>query len=224
MEPVITVDGLVIVDCRAKLLDFVRYDAYQRYDRDGTRAEPRPDVISPRQLALMNSAMRARSSRKAWAPFLERRLDELAAVPTDVDLVGDPEARVMDALRLLERAIGAVCVPWITDMAATKLFFLKRPRLVAISDSYVRSRLRVNAVPGPKRAIAVAKRVREVGLGNLAALGDLSAYASTMRDPAGEAVTLSKARILDILIWVEEAVQPGRNQFWGARYPVARLV
>jgi hypothetical protein len=222
VETAVVVGGLLIRDCQAKIRDFVDHDAYQGYDRDGTRAEPRPDVISSRQLTLMNSAMRARSSRKAWAPFLDRHLDALAAVPSDVDLVDDPEERVAGALGLLGGAISAVCVPWITDMAATKLLFLKRPRLVAISDSYVRNRLGVSAAPGARRAVTVARRVREVGLSNLGALEELSAYVSRLRDPAEEPVTLSKARILDILIWVEEALPPGRHRFWSGRYAPAR--
>jgi hypothetical protein len=68
----IAVGNVSIADCEEKIQDFVDHDAYQRYDRDGARAEPRPDVISTEQLTLMNSAMRARSPRRAWAPFLGR--------------------------------------------------------------------------------------------------------------------------------------------------------
>jgi len=222
MQATIVVNGLHIGDCLAKIEDFVTHDAYQAYDRDGVRAEPRPDVISSRQLTLMNSAMRARSSRKAWKPFLDRPIEELVAVPCDVDLVDDLEERVQDALVRLRRMIELLCVPWITDMAATKMLFLKRPKLVAISDDYVRRRLAVDMAPGPDRAIEVEWRVRAIGLANLPALKSLQAHAQMLRDSTGEPVVLSKARILDILLWVEEALLPGRHRFWSGRYALAR--
>ncbi|MBE9567004.1 MAG: hypothetical protein IMF16_09665 [Proteobacteria bacterium] len=221
MKTRIVVGDVSIADCEAKIQDFVDHDAYRRYDRDGVRAERDPNVISSEQLTLMNSAMRARASRKAWKPFLGRPLQELARVPTDVDLIVDSQARVGDALVRLRAAIQAVQVPWITDMAATKLFFLKRPKLVAISDDYVRRRLGISGSAGADRAIAVAEAIRELGSRNRRALQDLHECSAAMRDPDGECVVLSKARILDILLWIEEALPAGRHKFWSGRYPVA---
>jgi hypothetical protein len=106
-------------------------------------------------------------------------------------------------------------------MAATKLLFLKRPKLVAISDSYVRRRLGIGGPPGPDRAMALAGRIRTIGLSNLPALQNLQRCSATMRDPAGELVQLSKARILDILLWIGEVLPAGRHRFWSGRYPVA---
>jgi len=179
-------------------------------------------VISSEQLALVNSAMRARSSRKAWEPFLGKPLRELAEVPADVDLIDDAEARVEDALLALGTAIQTVRVPGITDMGATKVFFLKRPKLVAISDEYVRRRLGISGPAEPDRGIAVAKAIRELGYRNRDALQYLHECSTAMRDPDGECVVLSKARILDILLWIEEALPAGRHKFWSGRYRVAQ--
>lgn len=210
------VNGVAIERCGDKLADFIRHDAYEVYDRMGILAEPRPDVISREQLCVMNSAMRARSKVDAWLPFLGRTLPELAQVPATVDLVDSPEGEVENALGYLRTAVESLCVPWISDMGATKMLYLKRPKLVAISDSYIRQRLDVKLSPGPERAIAVARAVREVGMANAEPLAQLKRISDGVTDPA---VPLSKARIVDILIWVEEAIAQG-HQFWSKRYPV----
>ena len=88
----------------------------------------------------------------------------------------------------------------IKDTAATKLLYLKRPALVAISDTSVRSRLRIDAPPGPDRAIAVARAIRTVGLANTVGLAALKSYSDNTTKLIADAVPLSKARILDILI------------------------
>ncbi len=210
------VNGATIERCGDKLADFIRHDAYGEYDRTGILAEPRPDVISREQLRVMNSAMRARSKVDAWLPFLGRALPELAQVPTSVDLVDSHEGEVENALGHLRAAVESLCVPWISDMGATKILYLKRPKLVAISDSYIRQRLEVRLTPGPERAIAVARAVREVGIRNARALMELKRISDGITDPA---VPLSKARIVDILVWVEEARAQG-HKFWNKRYPM----
>lgn len=133
-----------------------------------------------------------------------------------MDLVDSPDGEVENALGYLRAAVESLCVPWISDMGATKILYLKRPKLVAISDSYIRQRLDVRLSPGPERAIAVARAVRSVGLRNAGALMQLKAVSDSITDPA---VPLSKARIVDILIWVEEARAQGHT-FWSQRYPV----
>jgi hypothetical protein len=113
---------------------------------------------------------------------------------------------------------------YITDMAASKVCYLKRPSLIAISDSYVR-RLLIgpdqpvlpqDSARGRKyadRGLAVMDAIRGVGKLNADTLRRLSAFVRTLRVD-GEPVSLSKSRILDILIWVEMAIKEG-HPFWG---------
>jgi hypothetical protein len=214
-------NGEPVRDCEAKLRDFVRYDAYLDYDRDGARAEPRPDMMSEAQLRAVNTAMRARSSTKAWRPFLNTPFPELARIPTAVDLADSAEPEVDAALGLVKAAVQRLCVPWITDMAATKMLHLKRPRLVAISDEYVRRALGIPESPaGAGRAIAVARAIRGVALANADALQALKEHCDALVDPQGDPVRLSKVRILDILIWIESAGRSG-HQFWSRSHPAS---
>ena len=219
MAPPMNVHGRLIADPEAKLADFIVHDAYQHYDCKGIPAEPRPDVISRDQLRITNRAMRARASLKALQPFLDTPLPELAALPTDIDLVDSSEGRLARALDLLRIALQRLCVPMIKDSAATKLLYLKRPALVAISDTYVRSALRIEAPPGPERAIAVARAIRTVGLANAEALAAFKIFADSVTKLMQDAVPLSKARLLDILIWVEQARASG-HAFWSRKYPL----
>lgn len=219
MPPQLDIRGRPITDCEAKLVDFIVHDAYDDYDRKGIKSEPRPDVISREQLRLMNSAMRARSSVRAWTPFLDRPLPELAAIPATADLIDSEEAEINTALEALRLTVRRLCVPMIKDTAATKLLYLKRPNLVAISDSYVRDPLGVHAQPGADRAIAVARAIRAVGLHNSSALTALKTYSDSTTKLIQDSVSLSKARILDILIWVEQARASGHT-FWSRKYPL----
>lgn len=196
----IDLDGRTIADCERKLSDFLASDAYELYDRQGVRAETRPDVISRDQLRLMNAAMRGRASVRALQPFLDTPLPELARIPTTLDLINSPATDLNLALDLLRAAVARLCVPMIKDTAATKLLYLKRPALVAISDTSVRSRLRIDFPPGPDRAIAVARAIRTVGLANTVGLAALKSYSDNTTKLIADAVPLSKARILDILI------------------------
>jgi hypothetical protein len=215
----IDVGGQLITDCERKLSNFIANDAYELYDRQGVRAEPRPDVISRDQLRLTNTAMRGRASARALQPFLDTPLPELARIPTTVDLIGSSPTDVDLALDLLRAAVARLCVPMIKDTAATKLLYLKRPALVAISDTSVRSRLAIEAPPGPDRAVAVARAIRTVGLANSPALDALRSYCNDTTKLIINAVPLSRARILDILIWVEQARASG-HPFWSRAHPL----
>jgi hypothetical protein len=195
--------GQLITDCERKLSEFIAGDAYDLYDRQGVRAESRPDVISRDQLRLMNAAMRGRASARALQPFLDTPLPELARIPTTVDLIDSAHTAVDLALDLLHAAVARLCVPMIKDAAATKLLYLKRPSLVAISDAATHSRLGIDSPPGPDRAIAVARAIRAAGLANAPALAALKSYCNETTKLIIDAVPLSKARILHILIQVE---------------------
>jgi hypothetical protein len=124
---------------------------------------------------------------------------------------------------------------YITDMAASKICYLKRPSLIAISDSYVRKVLLgpdQSIVPqdparGSKyadRGVAVLDAIRRLGQLNAEPLQQLSAYVHNLIVD-GQPVSLSKARILDILIWVEMAIKAGHPYWstWGRSGRVSQL-
>ncbi len=120
-------------------------------------------------------------------------------------------------------------------MAPTKALYLLRPRFVAISDGYVRKLLGIGErqFPGtPKghgaRAVAVQREIRKLGRKNEGALTELHTYANEYANRYGadllkskevtdsrRPMCLSKARVLDILIWAEGAVHdPTPNSEW----------
>jgi hypothetical protein len=179
-------------------------------------------------LTAVNRAMRARSPRKAWAPFLEVPIPELTQLPVDVDLVESTDEEYASVRLDLERCYRLLtAAKWITDMSASKMLHLKRPRLVAISDSYVRKVLAISE-PDPARhpwrveyctarALHVSDAVRAVGLHNADLLKCLQL---AMSDTADQIATmcqapmlLSIARIIDILVWVDAAIAAG-HQTW----------
>jgi hypothetical protein len=221
-------EGLVIQQCLSKLRFFCEHDAYAGYDRAGYRHASEPDRFHADLLRATNRAMRARSPRKAWAPFLETPISELAQLPVDADLVDSSDEEYARVRLGLERCYQLlIAASGITDMAATKMLHLKRPRLVAISDSYVREALEVprpdvSLPPGKvpyhtARALLVSDAVRAVGLRNAGLLEQLqSAMSDTVQRIGTRCQTpmsLSKARIIDILVWVDAAIAAG-HQTW----------
>jgi hypothetical protein len=218
--------GFIIRECLAKLRFFCERDAYPDYDRIGYQYASDPNRLQAGLLTATNRAMRARAPRKAWAAFLDRPLPELTQLPVNADLVeaGDADYASLRAhLGQCYRVLTAT--KWITDMSATKMLYLKRPRLVAISDSYVRDVLAVPK-PDPKqhpwrveycttRALWVSDAVRAVGRHNRELLDHLLAsLAETVGRIAARCETpmsLSKARAIDILLWVDAAIALGHK-------------
>jgi hypothetical protein len=204
---------MTIEGCAEKLLEFCRNDAYPIYDLLGYRLADQPDLLQPELLKAVNGPMGARSSRAAWSQFIGRPLPELAAVPMDVDLIDSSDAEYHEARKSLEKCYRKLtAVTGIADVATTKMLYLKRPRLVAISDSYIRDVLNIRKKPYPSMAswrevyveqgLAVADAIRKLGGGNTQALSELQQYLSSQSSP----IRLSKARILDILLWVDMAI------------------
>ena len=206
--------GRVITDCESKVRHFCLHDAYPKYDVVGREYAGSPNTLHPDLLTAMNRAMMARSSRKGWAPLLGVELPELAAIPVEADLV-EAGAGEYAALRELLRAYYARVSDQkgLTDMAGSKMLFLKRPRLAAISDSYVREALGVDepryaehpwkAPWCAERALRVSDAAREVGLANHDLL-------STVQQATAE-FALSMCRIIDILVWAEMAIAQGHQ-------------
>lgn len=210
-------DELVITDCLAKILFFCEYDAYSKYDLIGYDYEKQPNIIAAALLNATNAAMRARTSRKAWEPFIDCHIAELEAISPDVDLIDSAQNdydRAKESLRQCYEKITSVS--GITDMAASKVLHLKRPKLVAISDRYVRKLLQIadpSSSDYPSRSVyatrglAVADAVRYLGRANENSL--LFFQESLPKD-----LKLTKARMLDILLWVDMAIP--ENQMWSS--------
>jgi len=232
--------GRTIRDCEWRLRTFLERDAYAAYDAAVAYQPPADDQFEERHRIAMNNAMRARSSVSAWEPFLNVPIPELAKVSRETCLVWGEEAEVKRATSAVADVVARVgATRGLTDMAATKMLYLLRPRLVAISDSYVRSALGVyEGTPpaaGPSRAAFVRQRfsevmqaVRALGQANDATLRHLQAFvwglgsvtvSSDCQDSAWRwrgvrlaTTELSPLRILDILLWTEGAI--GMDPKW----------
>src|SRR5437899_2963148 len=83
--------------------------------------------------------MRARARVGPWEPPLGRPVPGLSAIPRDLDLISSSDRDLEDGLSALRALCSRITsIPYITDMAFSKVFHLLRPRAVPISDSYVR--------------------------------------------------------------------------------------
>lgn len=229
--------GGLVEHCKWRLRTFVERDAYADYDYAATRFDATGDVITGDHVYAMNSVMRARSSRAAWNKFIGLPLPELHAIPATLDVIDGSDEAVEAGWAALGRLVAFISTEkWLTDMAASKVLFLKRPRFIGISDSYVRACLGINdwrlgqrpETPAfyAARMLAVERGLRELGQRNEAVLAELKDYADRMGSvvPTGGRfkgqpipVALSKVRILDILLWTEIAVHGATpHQQWSA--------
>lgn len=207
---------LTIENCSAKIKFFCTNDAFPKYDAKGRLNEHEPDIFQSELLHAMNAAMLARSRCMAWEPLLDKPLPILSAIPADIDLVECSDADYLEVRKALKEYYLTISKEkWLTDMAASKMLYLKRPMLTAISDSYVREAL---GIPEPdakeypwksqycaERALRVSDAVRAVGLSNLPLLERLQIEMAP--------VVISKVRVLDILIWVDKAICAG-HKMW----------
>ena len=214
-------DERTIDNCRWRVKTFVERDAYVGYDH--ASHDLSKDKVTREHIRLINSKMRARSPRKAWADFFCEELEELSHIPVALDLIDSEDAVVEPALEALAKLIGRLsAVKYLTDMAPSKALHLLRPRFIAISDSFVREGLSLNIPPGPKdtyyarRMIAIQRKIRELGLLNQTELLELSQYANSLSVSVSDSekvpVSLTKVRILDILLWTERGVHD--NPSW----------
>ncbi len=221
-------------DCRWKLMTFVRRDAYVEYDYGGGLANPTEDILTEAHVHAMNCAMRARSPISAWTKFLGQPIGELREIPETLDLVDGTDAEVRsgyDALIQLARRL--LSQSGLTDVSVSKVLHLLRPRSVAISDSYVRRCLGIDesgtASTGDRvdTLMAVQRGIRSLAKANKEALDELAAYAGTLppvRPTTGKfagreiPVRLSKARILDIILWSDVAIHDEGHQLWTRWY------
>lgn len=221
---------LTVERCMDILRFFCERDAYLGYDRKGMQCNSDPNSLSREELTAVNGPMRARSPIKAWQPLLGRHLPELEPISTATDLIESPEREyeytrdmVHNAYHMLTSRVG------ITDTAASKMLYLKRPRLIAVSDSYIRELLAVQDPPQDvysqsgrgdffsRRGASVMDAVRTVGQQNTDALDHFQSELQAW-ELQGKPVSLSKARIVDILLWSVNAVKqhPMWRDWWSS--------
>jgi hypothetical protein len=161
-----------------------------------------PHRIGAADLLELNR-MRARSPAARWADLLDARLPWLRAIPADLDLI-EPDDAAWDAARgerLVADALRATLGPGRSVSVATKMLYLKRPRLFPMLDGLV-----AELLGGPVTAEAPAARadqamrlvlhVRAEGRRNLDALTALQG-----RLAAG-GIRRSLVRILDAALWL----------------------
>ena len=214
-------------------------DAYVAYDYWITQLGLPPDVVCREHLQAINNAMRASPTGTmagAHWPACRRGLEE---VPTHVDLITSPQPEVDTAIRATAQLTRRITTqPGVTDMAVSKVFYLLRPRFVAISDSYVRlclgvldARIAEPLNSGAFCAIRmerVLRGIRELGLQNVDALDELHAFSNQLAPVVPKTgtfkgvavpVRLSRVRILDILLWTDVAIHGSSpNPVWRAYY------
>ncbi len=208
MDIVIPRTGQVLTRCEERTLVFCALDAYGAYDVKGIElSRQHPNRIVREQIKLMNDSMRARSPYAAWeqSGLLGAASPALLALPTNADLAEMPDDQWDGVKALLYAAYERVIGPRIGAAAATKVLYLHRPRLVAITDAEVAEFFDCQRLPPVERSLTVAERVRQMARfgSNLATLHSIQQYLSS-RTVAGKPVEVSKARILDALIWMKQ--------------------
>lgn len=213
---------LTIGRCEERLSCFVHYDAYEAYDAIASADER----VTRKQFAAVHEAMKAFTKFDDWRQFVSpNSIPHLSDVPKDLDLIDSSDDDYASGRGAVRRVYETLCrSPRIDDMASSKVCYLKRPKLIAISDNYVRGIL---LGPDPRiphdaptrsstlasRGLAVMDAVRSVGRLNAEALQRLFDYTLSLELPDGP-VRLSKVRILDILLWTEVAAQ--KHPIWTA--------
>ena len=205
-----------IAHCAWRIRTFVERDTYAEYDYDaGLRRSP-CDVVREFHIEAINSVMRARSSRKAWQGIVGLPLPELDRIGPELDLidVNDSECRAAnDALAEIVARFTAIA--GLTEMGVSKVLHLLRPRFVAIADSYVRDCLGISRSNPADTLLRVQGAIRDLGQSNREALTVLQEFAASLSPATPQRgrfaghpipVVLSRVRILDILLWTENAI------------------
>jgi len=207
--------GKKIENCLGRILAFCAIDVYVSYDRKaGAQARQWPNRITRDDLRAANRDMRARSAVAAWdqRALLEEDLPEIAALPRDEDLVEVAPATWREVRPLVRRAYQRICGPRVGAVAASKVLYLKRPRLVAICDSFVEKALGIRGhADQTTRVMQLTERIRSLGTREetLRLLNRLSTRLGQVTIE-GSRIELSNTRILDILLWTSEQPQYAR--------------
>ena len=147
--------------------------------------------------------MRARSKHDWWASVLDRRLDWLAEIPLDLDLISTSDKRwaATRGSGLAFAALDGLIGPHRGAAVATKMLHLKRPRFFPVLDDLVAQMLGINPPSSMRREqhVELAHRlilhVRHEGRQNLKQLQEIR------RALADEGISRSLVRILDAVLW-----------------------
>jgi hypothetical protein len=219
-----------ISDCQWILKSYIERDAYVGYDHDAGYGYHSGDVdnenvITRHRLAKVYKAMRLRSSdevREAmWKTFSDEPIKELERIPPDLDLIDEVnERRVQEAWVALDQLFTRIVkTNGLKEARSSKVLHVLRPSFVAIADSYVQDALGIDVSKSPQaRIMDVQRNIRRVGKDNYDILDSLDQYVRNLPDlipwryveskrVPGDAikVQLTKARILDVLLWYGEA-------------------
>jgi hypothetical protein len=161
-----------------------------------------PQRIELDDVLEMNRTMRSRSPHRVWGEILAAETPWLAAIPTDLDLIGsgDRAWRAADGDDLVAAALAATIGPGRGMGVATKLLHLKRPRLFPMLDRFVAELLGAAPAEAPAArvdtALGLMRLLRVEGRKNL---GPLRAVQDEL---AANGTTQSLVRILDAILWL----------------------
>ena len=233
--------GKEIEHCKWHIEHYVKCDAYVEYDWLGSPDPGKHNIITCRQRKPINGVMRARAPDAFWAYWHDRRdrpPPEFQDIPRDLDLIDGTDSEVERGIAAVFELVSQIAdLKRVADVAPTKALHLLRPRFVAISDSRVRKLLCVKEeFPGTtkgkkyaERAIAVQRGIRSLGRENAVNLAELHSYANEYADDhvsdllrrtgvtsPKPRVSLSKVRVLDILLWSHAAIHDLKHDITGA--------
>jgi hypothetical protein len=163
----------------------------------------------------MNRTMRARSPHRVWAELIDAETAWLSNVPEDLDLIetGDRRWRAVGGDDLVKEALAATIGPGRGLAVATKLLYLKRPRLFPMLDRLVAELLGAGAPDDPRAAqrvetaVALTRLLRSEGRRNLEPLRGI-------RDAlSADGTHRSLIRLLDAILWsAHPAAGAGRSR------------
>lgn len=113
---------------------------------DAMAGQGEPNRITEDDIRTINRTMGARSSLERWREFLDQEFAWLEAISPDLDLVSSTEEiwQASGGKGLIRTALEATIGKGRGPSVATKVLYLKRPRLFPILDNFVAVMLGVN--------------------------------------------------------------------------------
>ena len=214
--------------CKRLIRHYIRHDAYVEYDWLGSPDAGDHDTLTRRQFWAIDGRMHANAPEAFCRRWCDRSLPELRDIPPDLDLIDSTDSKKVGyGIAAIRKLVSQMAEKYrVRDVAPTKALHLLRPSFVAISDNRVRPLLGIpntefpGASKGPdkgkwyaNRAVGVHRKIRALAQENEDALTKLHAYANEIAPEIatgllGERVAaskppvkLSKARVLDIVLW-----------------------
>ena len=150
-----------------------------------------------------------RSPARFWADWGNRRLPEIQSIPPDLDLIDGRAAEVEPGIKVIHTLVSEMAKLYrVRDVLPTKTLHLLRPQFVAISDSLVRPLLCIREpsctlAPNLRWAAQAAAVQRACPPRRASERAGVDRTTSLYASSWDEVETpLSKARILDMVLWV----------------------